>query len=370
MSQNPPADRPPYGRVWNFSAGPSTLPVSVLEEVQRDLINYKDNGLSVMEMSHRSKAYSEIITNAEGTLRRVLSVPDNYSILFMQGGGTGEFAATYLNLFASKSVREKQSKLGRQLRCDYLVTGTWSKGGLKEVTRLGAIPNVVFNGIESSDKDHGSAIAYTSLPPVPEWNLGKPEETAYVYYCENETIHGLETPSSLVLDAVDPSVPVICDMSSSMLSHPVDVSRFGAIIAGAQKNMGPAGVTIVIVRKDLLERDESDKDAIQRLPSVLDWCYFDKAGSMPNTPPTFAIYVCGLVFKWVETQGGVSALERLRKARADLVYNAIDAHPDFFSGPVDKRYRSAMNLVFNLPTPELEAEFIARAAKRNMIQLK
>ncbi|KAJ1665115.1 Phosphoserine transaminase [Coemansia sp. RSA 1813] len=369
MSQNTSSD-PSYGRVWNFSAGPSTLPVSVLEEVQRDLINYKGHGMSVMEMSHRSKVYGEIISAAEATLRRVLDVPDNYSVLFMQGGGTGGFAAAYLNMFASKVVREKQGRLGRQLSCDYLVTGSWSKGGLQEVTRLGANPNVVLDGIESSTKKSSPAVSYTGLPPVSEWKLGKPEETAFVYYCENETIHGLETPASLVLDAVDPSVPVICDMSSSMLSHPVDVSRFGAIIAGAQKNMGPAGVTVVIVRKDLLERDERNNDALQRLPSVLDWCYFDKADSMPNTPPTFSIYVCGLVFKWVESQGGVSELEKIREARAGLVYNMIDAHPDFFRGPVDKRYRSAMNLVFNLPTSALESQFIAEAAKYNMIQLK
>ncbi|KAJ1797751.1 Phosphoserine transaminase [Coemansia sp. RSA 2399] len=369
MSQSSSVD-PPYGRVWNFSAGPSTLPVSVLEEVQQDLMNYKGHGMSVMEMSHRSKVYGDIISGAEATLRRVLSVPDNYSVLFMQGGGTGGFAAAYLNLFASKAVREKQHKLGKQLSCDYLVTGSWSKGGLQEVTRLGAKPNVVLDGIVPPAKDPGSAVSYTSLPPVSEWNLGNPEETAFVYYCENETIHGLETPASLVLDAVDPSVPVICDMSSSMLSRPVDVSRFGAIIAGAQKNMGPAGVTIVIVRKDLLERDESDNDAVQRIPSVLDWHYFDKAGSMPNTPPTFSIYVCGLVFKWVESQGGVSELETLREARAGRVYSMIDAHPDFFIGPVDKRYRSAMNLVFKLPTPELESQFITEAAKHNMIQLK
>ncbi|KAI9476841.1 Phosphoserine transaminase [Coemansia sp. RSA 989] len=356
---------PPYDRVWNFSAGPSTLPVSVLEQVQRDLFNYKGHGMSVMEMSHRSKIYGQIISNAEATLRRVLKVPDNYSVLFLQGGGTGEFAAAYLNLFASKSVREKQRKLGRQLNCDYLVTGSWSKGGLKEVQRLGGQPNIVLNGVTTAESGE---VKYTGLPPVSEWNLGKPEETAFVYYCENETIHGVETPSDFVVDAVDPSVPVICDMSSNMLSRPVDVSRFGAIVAGAQKNMGPAGVTIVIVRKDLLERDD-DPEAIRNMPSVLDWCYFDAAGSMPHTPPTFAIYVCGLVFEWVEAQG-VEALEKLREARSKLVYDEIDAHPEFFRGSVDKRYRSAMNIVFNLPTPELESKFIAEAGERNMVQLK
>ncbi|KAJ1995755.1 hypothetical protein GGI25_000733 [Coemansia spiralis] len=359
----------PYGRVWNFAAGPSTLPVSVLEEVQRDLLNYKGHGMSIMEMSHRSKEYGKIIGDAEATLRRILNVPDNYSVLFMQGGGTGEFAAAYLNLFASKAVSEKQRRLGRQLSCDYLVTGKWSKGGLKEVARLGGKPNAVFDGVVSNTEAEPS-VSYGSLPPVSSWKLGRPEETAFVYYCENETIHGVEMPSDLVLDAVDPSVPVICDMSSNMLSRPVDISRFGAIIAGAQKNMGPAGVTLVIVRKDLLERDDSDKEAIQRLPSVLDWRYFDKAGSMPHTPPTFSIYVCGLVFKWAEEQGGLEVLQKLREARAKLVYNMIDAHPDFFHGPVDKRYRSAMNIVFNLPTPELEAQFLADAAKRNIIQLK
>ncbi|KAJ2716653.1 Phosphoserine transaminase [Coemansia spiralis] len=355
------ASQLPHGRVWNFSAGPSVLPTSVLEEVQRDLLNYKGAGMSVMEMSHRSKVYGDIITDAEATLRRVLEIPSNYSVLFMQGGGTGEFAAAYLNLFASKAVRAKQRQLGRPLSCDYLITGTWSKGGMKEVQRLGGQTNVVFDG--------AGAAAYTGVPPVAEWRLGKPEETAFVYYCENETVHGVELPANAVVDAVDPSVPVICDMSSNMLSRPIDIARFGAIIAGAQKNMGPAGVTLAIVRRDLLERDEDDSDATRNLPSVLDWCYFDRAGSMPNTPPTFAIYVCGLVFKWAEEQG-IHELEQRRAARAKLVYDEIDAHPEFFRGRVDRAYRSSMNLVFNLPTPELEAQFLAEAARNNMVQLK
>ncbi|KAJ1647537.1 Phosphoserine transaminase [Coemansia asiatica] len=356
----------PYDRVWNFSAGPSVLPQSVLEEVQRDLLNYKGHGMSVLEMSHRSKVYGSIISDAEATLRRVLKVPDNYSILFLQGGGTGEFAAAYLNLMASKSVREKQQKLGRPLACDYIVTGGWSKSGLKEVERLGANVNVVLDGVKSATT--GETV-YNSLPPVSEWNLGKPEETAYVYYCENETVHGVETPANFVVDAVDPSVPVICDMSSNMLSRPVDVSRFGAIVAGAQKNMGPAGVSIAIVRKDLLDRDESDPEVTRNIPSVLDWCYFDGAASMPNTPPTFSIYVCGLVFKWVEGQG-IETMEKIRNERAKMVYDVIDAHPEFFHGLVDKKYRSAMNLVFTLPNAELESKFIAEAADCNMIQLK
>ncbi|KAJ1723370.1 Phosphoserine transaminase [Coemansia erecta] len=355
-----------HGRVWNFSAGPSVLPMSVLEEVQHDLLNYKGQGMSVLEMSHRSKVYGNIISDAEATLRRVLKVPDNYSVLFLQGGGTGEFAASYLNLMASKAVREKQRKLGKPLKCDYLITGGWSKSGLKEVKRLGANANVVLDGVKSPST--GETV-YNSLPPVSEWKLSKPEETAYVYYCENETVHGVETPANFVVDAVDPSVPVICDMSSNMLSRPVDVSRFGAIVAGAQKNMGPAGVSIVIVRKDLLERDESDPEVTRNLPSVLDWCYFDGAGSMPHTPPTFSIYVCGLVFKWAEAQG-LEALSKLRDERSNMVYDEIDAHPEFFNGLVDKKYRSSMNLVFTLPTPELEAKFIAEAAERNMVQLK
>ncbi|KAJ2777091.1 hypothetical protein H4R18_005329 [Coemansia javaensis] len=348
------------GRVWNFSAGPSTLPLPVLEEVQRDLLNYGGTGMSVLEMSHRSKTYGGIIGDAEATLRRVLDVPSNYSILFMQGGGTGEFAAAYLNLFASRAVREKQRRLGRPLACDYLVTGSWSKLGKQEVERLGGRVNVAADG---------AASGYAGIPPAAEWTLGAPDETAFVYYCENETIHGVEVPPSAVVDAVDPSVPVICDMSSNMLSRPVDVGRFGAIVAGAQKNMGPAGVTVVIVRKDLLERDEGDADVTRALPSVLDWSYYDRAGSMPHTPPTFSIYVCGLVFRWAEQQG-IRELARRRAARARLVYDEIDAHPAFFRGRVDPACRSEMNLVFNLPTPELEATFLAEAAERRMVQLK
>ncbi|KAI7825849.1 aminotransferase class-5 [Kickxella alabastrina] len=361
-----PSSEISHDRVWNFSAGPSVLPLSVLEEVQRDLLNYKGEGMSVLEMSHRSKVYGNIISDAEATLRRVLKVPDNYSILFLQGGGTGEFAAAYLNLMACKSVREKQRKLGRQLACDYIVTGGWSKSGLKETKRLGGITNVVLDGVKSAATGE---VTYNSLPPVSEWNLGKPEETAFLYYCENETVHGVETPANYVVDAVDPSVPVICDMSSNMLSRPIDISRFGAIVAGAQKNMGPAGVSIVIVRKDLLERDEADPGITRNIPSILDWCYYDGAESMPHTPPTFTIYVCGLVFKWAENLG-LEALEKLRETRSGLVYDMIDAHPEFFHGLVDKKFRSAMNLVFTLPTRELEAQFISEAAERNMVQLK
>ncbi|KAJ1960009.1 Phosphoserine transaminase [Dipsacomyces acuminosporus] len=356
----------PYNRVYNYSAGPSMLPVPVLEEVQRDLLNYQGTGMSVLEMSHRSKTYDNIIRGAEATLRRVLSVPDNYSVLFLQGGGTGEFAATYLNLFASKLVRDKERKLGRKLSCDYIVTGSWSKSGLKEVKRLGGNPRVAADGVRTASTGE---VSYTGVSPVSEWSLGKPEETAFVYYCDNETIHGVEMTPEIVVDAVDPSVPVICDMSSNMLSRPVDVKRFGAIVAGAQKNMGPAGVTVVIVRKDLLIRDEDDTEVLRTLPSVLDWCYYDRAGSMPHTPPSFAIYVCGLVFKWVEDQG-LEKVQELREARAKAVYDLLDAHPDFFRGPVDAEFRSPMNIVFNLPTKELEAQFIAEASARNMIQLK
>ncbi|KAJ1958546.1 Phosphoserine transaminase [Linderina pennispora] len=350
---------PASDRVLNFSAGPSTLPLSVLEEVQRDLLNYKGTGVSVLEMSHRSKPYDAIIREAEATLRRVLDVPANYAVVFLQGGGTGEFAASYLNLFASKSVRAKQAKLGRPLSCDYVVTGSWSKAGMKEVKRLGGHVNTVIDGVEGK---------YVGVPPASEWRLGKPEETAFVYYCDNETVNGVECRPETVVDAVDPSVPVICDMSSNMMSRPVDIKRFGAIVAGAQKNMGPAGVTIAIVREDLLERDD-DPEVLRALPSVLDWQYYSKAGSLPHTPPCFTIYVCGLVFKWVESLG-LEKVEELREERAKLVYDTIDSHPEFFKGPVDKQYRSRMNIVFNLPTKELEAQFVAEAAKENMIQLK
>ncbi|KAJ1916777.1 Phosphoserine transaminase [Mycoemilia scoparia] len=349
-------------RVFNFCAGPSTLPLPVLKQARDEFFNYKGTGMSVMELSHRSKVFDEIIETAESNLRTLLSIPSNYRILFFQGGGMGQFAATYLNLQASKYAHEKRAKLGKELVCDYLVTGSWSEGAVKECKRLGGNANLVIDTKDSK---------YSHIPDKSTWKLSPPEETAYVYYCDNETIHGVEFDPDAVTSIVDPSVPIICDISSNILSRPIDISKFGVLVAGAQKNMGPAGATLVIVRDDLLERPQDVvPKAVSQLPTVFDYALFAKAKSLLNTPSTYTIYMCGLVYKWVIDQGGVEGMQRLREKRSGILYDVIDKYPDFYHGFVAKQNRSSMNPVFTLPNEELSAQFLKESQELGMVQMK
>ena len=327
-------------RIWNFSAGPAVLPQPVLEQVRDEMLDWHGAGLGVMEMSHRGKEFTAIIEQAEADLRDLLAIPANYKVLFLQGGATQQFAQIPMNLLAGGSA-------------DYLVTGSWSKKALKEAQQvtLGA----------GSVRCAGSteAAAFRSLPDLAALDLDP--QAAYFHLCTNETIHGVEVPPEYELPA---HVPIVADMSSHILSRPLDVSRYGLIYAGAQKNVGAAGVTLVIVRDDLLGR------AVPTIPSVMDYAVMAGHGSMLNTPPTFSIYVAGLVFQWLQQQGGLAAIERANAEKAALLYDCIDASQGFYRNPVERACRSRMNIPFALADSALDAAFLAETKAAGLASLK
>ncbi|NTV96998.1 MAG: 3-phosphoserine/phosphohydroxythreonine transaminase, partial [Thiobacillus sp.] len=285
-------------RIHNFSAGPAVLPREVLEQASDELMNWHGCGMSVMEMSHRGKEFTGILEAAEADLRDLMGIPANYKVLFLQGGATLQFAQVPLNLMAGRSA-------------DYLVTGDWSKKAYKEAQRYGSARLVASTEAEG----------FTHFPAVAEMDLDP--QAAYLHICTNETIRGVETFDEATLPT---AVPLVADMSSHILSRPMDVSRYGLIYAGAQKNVGPAGVCLVIVREDLLGH------ASVHTPTLLDYAVQAENVSMLNTPPTFAIYLAGLVFKWLLRQGGLAGMEQLNVAKAKLLYDAIDA-TDFYRNP-------------------------------------
>lgn len=321
-------------RIYNFSAGPSALPLAVLEQVREEVTDWQGCGMSVMELSHRSAQFKGIAETAEADLRELLEVPDNYRVLFLQGGATTQFSSVPLNL----------SQPGQ--RADYLVTGTWGKKAVREAGRY----------CDASVAADAADSQYTSIPDPDSWDTS--DEAAYLHYTPNETIAGVEyhfIPAT--------TVPLVADMSSTILSRPVDVSQFGVIYAGAQKNIGPAGLTVVIVRDDLLG------NARAGTPSMLDYSVQAEAGSMSNTPPTFAWYVAGLVFRWLKDQGGLTAIAAVNRRKKDRLYEAIDAS-DFYSNPVDPKARSWMNVPFTLQDPDLDAVFLSGAAEAGLANLK
>lgn len=321
-------------RKYNFCAGPAALPVDVLEEAQRDLVNWQDSGLSIMEMSHRSTEIVGVATTAENDLRELLGISDDYAVLFVQGGATGQFSAVPLNL------------LGDAKSADYVNTGQWSKKAIKEAKRYCDV-----NVVASSEGDN-----FTTIPAFDSWALNK--DAAYLHYTPNETIGGVEyfwTPE------VD--VPLVADMSSTILSRPIEVNKFGLIYAGAQKNIGPAGLTIVIVRKDLLGK------AHPLCPVGLDYQVAAENESMYNTPPTMAIYLAGLVFKWLKAQGGLEAMEVLNRRKAEKLYGYID-NSDFYANPVEVPSRSLMNIPFTLADAALDKAFLAGAEEAGLLNLK
>jgi phosphoserine aminotransferase len=320
-------------RIHNFSAGPAVLPREVLEQASDELMNWHGCGMSVMEMSHRGKEFTSILEAAEADLRDLMRIPANYKVLFLQGGATLQFAQVPLNLMAGRSA-------------DYLVTGDWSKKAWTEAQRYGSARMVATTEAEG----------FTHFPAVAEMDLDP--DAAYLHVCTNETIRGVET-----FDELPAAVPLVADMSSHILSRPMDVSRYGLIYAGAQKNVGPAGVCLVIVREDLLGK------ASVHTPTLLDYAVQAEHVSMLNTPPTFAIYMAGLVFKWLLRQGGLVGMERLNVAKATLLYDAID-RTDFYRNPVVPANRSRMNVPFTLHDPKLDEAFIAEAKKRGIIQVK
>lgn len=323
-----------YDRVYNFSAGPSVLPLEVLEKVQKELLDYDGSGQSVMEMSHRSKEYQKIIDEAGANLRELMRIPDNYKVLFVQGGGTLQFAMVPMNLL-------RNSK-----KADYVITGTWAKKAYKEAGKFGDI-----RVIASSEEDK-----FTWVPKITEADI-RPDAD-YAYIVTNNTIYG--TRFNYIPETGE--IPLVADMSSNILSEEIDVSKFGLIWAGAQKNVAPAGVSIVIIREDLLGYAGAE------IPTYLDYKIHADNGSMYNTPPTFTIYVAGEVFKYLKSIGGIAEMERRNKEKAAILYDCIDSS-ELFSCPVAKEDRSIMNVVFMTGDAEQDKKFIAEAREKGMINL-
>lgn len=321
-------------RVFNFSPGPAMLPLEVLEQARAELTDWRGSGMSVMEVSHRGKPFLAVALEAEASLRRLLGVPRDYRVLFLQGGATAQFSAIPLNLATQGSS------------ADYLSTGAWSKKAIGEAKRY-------CNVHVAADE---AASNYSTVPDADSLKLT--DGAAYVHYTPNETIGGVEFPYVPQTG----EVPLVADMSSTILSRPIDVAKFGLIYAGAQKNIGPSGLCIVIVRDDLLGRARADT------PSVLNYKAMADDGSMLNTPPTFGWYVAGLVFKWLEEQGGLAAMGERNRIKAEMLYRAID-ESGFYRNPVARNARSWMNVPFMLPTAELEASFLSQAEQAGLTNL-
>ncbi|HEY0562411.1 MAG TPA: 3-phosphoserine/phosphohydroxythreonine transaminase [Methylophilus sp.] len=320
--------------IYNFSAGPAVLPKAVLERAQAEMLDWHGSGMSVMEMSHRGKEFTSILAKTEADFRQLLQVPDNYKVLFLQGGAIAENAIIPMNLLHGKAA-------------DYVVTGAWSKRSVEDARAYGEI-RVAANS-EASGFHH--------VPDFADWQLNP--DAAYVHICTNETINGVE------FDGVPDTgnVPIVADMSSHILSRPVDVSKFGVIYGGAQKNIGPAGLCIVVVREDLLDR------ASPLTPAVFHWKTQAENQSMINTPPTYSIYIAGLVFEWLLAQGGVAAIEQKNIAKANLLYDYLDAS-DFYYNSIKVQNRSRMNIPFRLRDESLNDAFLKGAESNGLLQLK
>jgi phosphoserine aminotransferase len=321
-------------RPFNFSAGPAVLPEAVLEQAKAELTDWQGSGMSVMEMSHRGQAFMSIASEAEANLRELLNIPKHYQVLFLQGGASAQFAMVPMNL-----LREKTS-------VDYLNTGSWSKKAIAEAKRFTEV-----NIVASSESQQ-----FTTIPDRDSWQCHS--QAAYFHYTPNETIQGLEFQS--IPDVGD--VPLVADFSSTILSRPLDVSKFGLVYAGAQKNIGPAGLTVVIIREDLLGKP------LPNTPAIFNYETLTKAESMYNTPPTFAWYIAGLVFKWLKNEGGLEVIGQRNQRKAEKLYTAID-NSAFYRNPVDPRYRSWMNVPFILAKPELDKTFLAEAKEAGLLTL-
>jgi phosphoserine aminotransferase len=323
-------------RPFNFSAGPAALPEEVLRQAADEMLDWHGAGMSVMEMSHRGKEFTQIATQAEADLRELLAVPANYKILFMQGGAIAENAIIPLNLLGDKKT------------ADYIVTGTWSAKSFKEAKKY-CTPHLVAGALTGP---------WLAVPPAPTFQYSN--DPAYLFLCSNETIDGVEFQQ---LPETKVDAPIVADMSSNILSRPIDVSQYGLIFGGAQKNIGPAGLTLVIIRDDLLDR------ALPVCPSAFEYKTVAANGSMYNTPPTYGIYIAGLVFQWLKRQGGLAEIERRNITKAELLYGFLDAS-DFYLTKVEKTFRSRMNVPFFLRDESLNEAFLADAKAAGLLQLK
>jgi phosphoserine aminotransferase len=324
-------------RLCNFAAGPAVLPLEVLEKARDELLNYAGSGMSVLEMSHRSSQFEDIITRAEADLRTLYGIPGGYKVLFLQGGANLQFGMIPMNLRA------------KDVAIDAVLTGNWSRAAIKEAKKSGPV-----NLAATTE-----AANFNRIPAQRELTLDP--KAAYLYFTSNETIQGVEWPT----EPVPPSgVPLVCDASSDFVSRPLDISKYGLLYAGAQKNAGPAGVAVVILREELLERVPSD------LVSILDYKLMAEKKSLYNTPPCFAIYIVGLVAKWLLDLGGLAEIAKRNQAKADVIYSVIDAEPGFFKGHAEKDSRSRMNITFRLPAEDLEKKFAKDAAAEGLLELK
>lgn len=322
-------------RVYNFSAGPATLPLEVLKQAKEEMLDWGGSGMSIMEMSHRGKEFMSVYEKAESTLREIMNVPDDYKILFLQGGASSQFAMVPMNLLRGRET------------ADYIDTGAWSKKAIAEASRYCEV------NIAASTSD----AQYTTVPSQAGLQLNP--DAAYVHYTPNETIGGVEFPYIPETGGT----PLVADMSSVILSKPVDVKKFGLIYAGAQKNIGPAGLTLVIVKEELMGHP------LDITPTMFNYQVQANSGSMYNTPPTFSLYLAGLVFEWIKNKGGLEAIDEVNRRKAGKLYQAIDAS-GFYANPVDIPCRSLMNVPFTLVNPELDSLFLEGAKERGMVALK
>ena len=326
-------------RVFNFSAGPAALPLPVLQQIQEEMLCLPGAGASVMEISHRSKDFVDIIEDAEATIRSLLGISDDYSVLMLQGGSALQFSMIPANLLR-----------GSGKTAQYAVTGSWGKKAFAEGKKEGNI-EAVYDASESG---------FNHVPTSADLKIS--DDAAYFYYCSNETIQGVQFPTEPECPA---SVPLVCDSSSDIFSRPLPIDKYGLLYACAQKNAGPAGVTLVIMRRDLLERSSDD------LPGYLNYKNHDGGGSMWNTPPTFAVYVLGKIAHWLADDiGGLEAMEKLNQQKAKILYDAVDGCSDFYKGHAQEGSRSLMNVTFNLPSDDLQTKFIEEAGKHDLASLK
>ncbi|RJP60040.1 MAG: 3-phosphoserine/phosphohydroxythreonine transaminase [Ignavibacteriales bacterium] len=323
-------------RIYNFSAGPAILPEEVLREAQEDMLSYKGTGMNVMEMSHRGKVYDGIFKGAEADLRKLLNISDDYAILFLQGGATLQFSMVPLNLMPPKN------------KADYIVTGTWAKKAVKEAKRVGTV-NIA--GSTEAEK-------FVRLPKQEELKLDP--DASYIHFTSNNTIFGTQYKTEPEVG----SVPLVCDTSSDMLHKKIDVNKYALIYAGAQKNMGPAGVALVIIRKDMLERSSDS------LHTYLNYKVHVEGESLYNTPATYSVYIMGLVYKWLLNLGGLDKMYEINKEKAAILYDYIDGSDGYYKGTVVKEDRSLMNVTYRLPSEELEKKFIAEASEKGFSGLK
>lgn len=323
-------------RAYNFSAGPAIMPLTVLEQARDELTDWRGSGMSVLEVSHRGQDFIECAADAEATLRSLAGVPDSYKVLFLAGGATGQFSAIPANLTAPGDTVAA------------LNTGQWSSKAIKEFTRQGVTVQTVADEAASS---------YTTTPETGSYTV--PADARYLHYTANETIGGVEFPN--LPDAGE--VPLVADISSTYLSRPIDVSRFGVLYGGAQKNLGPAGLAVLMVREDLLGHARAD------VPAIWDWTVMSAKDSMLNTPPTFSIYLLGLTLHWIESTGGLAAMRERNQAKAALLYDAIDSS-SFYANPVEPRSRSWMNIPFTLADPSLDKDFLTGATAEGLTNLK